>query len=213
MADEIKDSYTRQRRNLLIMLGAIFLTYFWDLQFTTINLIGNQAVLGNTRNVYPVMWILLIYWYWRYESLLHDMGGVGIKEAFFNKRHELFKAWSRKSKNLNKLFDHAKEQHELSDVISDKMSFDGPYLEEDSLFVCKYEMRSSFKRKDMPDTTKSFDVVMRAPYILSFLFTIRTVVYLIVKTRLFSEYLLPRVLFWAFLVYWFMVRGLHLLLK
>lgn len=71
----------RQRRNLLIASIAVILFYIGNIQITEISLLGTKILLKNEVAVHVSLWILYIYFFYRYtiyyveeplERLLHD---------------------------------------------------------------------------------------------------------------------------------------------
>lgn len=76
--DDIRSAFIRQRRNLMgISIAVLFVTYS-GLQFTKLNILGNEFVISNPRIINYFLWIAFVYWLVRYFQYMFALSGLRI---------------------------------------------------------------------------------------------------------------------------------------
>lgn len=91
MDADIYSGFVRQRRNLIVMSMVVLLSEVANLRVEKISFFGNEATIGNPALVNTVLWVLLIYWLIRYYQYFHDLGDKNFLSSLMTKRKQLVK--------------------------------------------------------------------------------------------------------------------------
>jgi len=70
---EIQRTFRAERRNLLLVSVVLFLVEYSDLQFEKINVLGNEAKLGDPRVLHFLLWVFWLYFLWRYYQHFREL--------------------------------------------------------------------------------------------------------------------------------------------
>lgn len=203
----IRDGFVRQRRNLMALSLIIFLLYHWDAKFTVLNILGTPIDISNGQNVFAILWVLLVYWIWRYANYIFAIGDLGIVNEFVGKRIECLESILNKKPRLGNKFlkkvdlwnenissDNIKEMEKIR--ISPVDVINVGFLRRD--FV--YEFRSvSEAVTGRGDNVK---VKYKASFVDILRANLKSMYHIFNQTRLFSEYILPPILPAILFAYW-----------
>jgi hypothetical protein len=86
------ESFTRQRRSLILISLVLILTRLVDLSLDAdqFSVLGNTLHMGRPVNIGRVLWLLEVYWAWRCYQAMRDLKRekrtLGIREAFDDAR-------------------------------------------------------------------------------------------------------------------------------
>lgn len=190
MNEQFRDGFVRQRRNLMMMSVALFLVETAGVKFSELNLLGSKLFIENPDVINKGLWIAFIYWVYRYYVYFHDIGPKGFMDQY-------------SARMLNYVYAIALKQLKRDSVKMEPLVKEGRTklrLGHDHTYyrrsLWSYEIKlaviaSLAKRDD--DNPKSLDFdhyVVRAPISLAIAHT-RAWMYVLTRTHLFSEYLLP----------------------
>jgi len=201
--DDIKQGFIRQRRNMLVVTVAIFLSYWWGIEFKTLNFLGNEIDLKQGNNVYSFLWILLLYWSWRYRNYMRELGPLGIVETLDESRCKLFNDWLQLAGREEDFWEKTnydvvgQGQLEAKDI--DKIIIDSPLIK-----IFQRKVKASINTVDNPQPWRGDNVAITlcmSPWRL-FVINYKSAFFLVNDTRLFSEYVLPPLLVLLFVFYW-----------
>jgi len=89
MAEEIKQGFIRQRRNLILISLILLFVEVAEVSFNKINLLGNELTISNPDVVTYSLWVAFIYWLIRYYQYFNDMPEKGIHSAVISRMNKL----------------------------------------------------------------------------------------------------------------------------
>ncbi len=81
--------FVRQRRNLLVVSFLLLAFLSTGAELSHLNVFGNQIDLRRPLLVSWPLWIAWAYLLWRYYQHLHDLGNLGIRDAFVGRVYHL----------------------------------------------------------------------------------------------------------------------------
>jgi hypothetical protein len=191
---EITERFNRSRRNLiLISLLILFSQFAGGLTLKELNVFGNRTVLANPIELETILWIGLIYLAWRYYQYFHYSEEKGIVVGkFFERRKDYLKAILE---GLPELLDSIKatyqEEIKSKDQIKSIHIGDIDVLKQFAFHTeVKFE-DVKIKHEDgsighqigqIPRVIKGRDLIIP---------NIRSVLYVVFRTPLFTEYYFP----------------------
>lgn len=195
---DIKQHFIKQRRNLIVISLLVLFAELLGIQVEKINFFGIESKLNNPHLIKPILWVALIYWFIRYTQYLHDLGERGFKKEFFKKMDAIIARKAFKKK-IN------------SDEFKKKLSVGNDMKERKFSLVSYYDVRRKLKlyglvlriaHHDYYGSGSTYDeretITETKEFILP---AIRSIVYVILSTRLFTEYVLPYIIFLCPVVY------------
>jgi len=196
MSSDIAEGFVRQRRNLIVMSVVVFFAQYVGLDFKTISFLGNTADITDTGSVMSFLWILLVYWLARYIGYFYDLGDKDIKAALYRRRTMLIgRAFLNKSvPRLARNELEGKYPLLASKKVRHKVTVSGATPTLWSLFSLEVDKRYLIKSLDSGAENR-FSITTEIPFIKVVILNIWTLLGIIFLTRLFTEYLLPFVLF------------------
>lgn len=192
MDTDTQSGFVRQRRNLMVMSLVVLFVEIADLKIDKLSIFGNEASLGNTQAVNTALWVLLIYWFVRYAQYFHDMDDTGFITSVMQRRAKLVEKFA--FNKLNNAPDFAK-----SLIASDGSKlYAVPGSSTVSVNTWSRTMgRLLYMLTTDPDIrtdtngTHEFSVSGWQQQVLNF----RATTYVFVRTKYFTEYILPFLLF------------------
>jgi len=191
--------FLRQRRSLIAISILLLFAEVSGIEIKEINILGNKVVVNNPQVVYVALWIALLYWFIRYYQHFRDLGDKGLKSSIYKKMAELVgKASFRRL--LNDPNFHKKYEYEYED--NDERQWE---LRQHILVykesLKQYQMRLVviYASKGGSGTVEDEQVTVHF-YELA-IPGIRAIFYVLVHTHLFTEYVLPFILFLAPVTY------------
>ena len=87
MGDDTQASFIRQRRNLIAVSLVLIFAQAHKAEFTKISIFGTDLSLGQSLDPTLYLWIAFFYLLWRYFSYFFEIGEKG----FFNRHRERLK--------------------------------------------------------------------------------------------------------------------------
>jgi hypothetical protein len=76
-ANEIREGFIRQRRNLILISVVLFFFGVAGIRLDSVNLLGNKFILGEPGMMTVALWVVWGYWlvrYWQYYNETGDKG-------------------------------------------------------------------------------------------------------------------------------------------
>ena len=195
MSDDVKTGFVRQRRNLILVSLTLFFALAHIATFDKISVFGTDLGLKEKLNPIPYLWIAFVYLAWRYYSYLHDLGDKGIVSAHRVKLQEFAAKIAVQDIANDPMYQK---------VINDRLTQIGTgykWKYRDSSYGPKTPSRSqmtlmiSLDAYDPEQTFPTKDLELKYPIQVQgyryFLAQIRAWAYVLFRTRLFSEYVVP----------------------
>ena len=196
--DDTQSGFIRQRRNLMVMSLVVLFAEIADLKIEKLSIFGSEATFGNPQTVKTALWILLIYWLVRYYQYFHDLGDTGLVGAIKAKRRQIvgaraFRRYFRDPSFTNMLvaqdgrtlYAYQRDHHVFRDFwfkVTGSLEF----------FITSDPEQEVGTHESTEFSFTGWQLV--APTLLS-------AAHVFVRTKYFSEYILPFVLFalpWCF---------------
>ena len=186
---DIRSSFIRQRRSLIIISLLLLFAEISGITIRKINVLGNEVQIDNPSLVYVALWIAWIYWFIRYYQYFRDLDDKGFKTAFSKKMNAVAIKKAIKRLLNNPQFN---EQYPEKDgsriyidperiVVDDTISYYKVYIE---IVYGKPIGSGTLINKDIE--LSSYDLIIPK---------IRAGINLPLNTILFSEYILPFIIF------------------
>lgn len=189
---EIQSGFIRQRRNLMVMSIVVLLSEITELKISKVAVFGNEAVINNPDLVLKVMWLFLAYWLVRYYQYFHEIGDKGFVRSFKSKRKKLLeKMGFRRLFNDPIFIEWIPNGSDGKKLKSFPESFE---VYEDRLFHVESEAEFLLSDHRHNGGTLHKEHITFSPRQL-LIPSIVAVLDVLIRTRYFSEYLLPFVLF------------------
>lgn len=85
MANDLREGFVRQRRNLIISSLVLIFAQASGLTITKLNIFGNELGLAHPYSVITALWIATWYWAIRYYQYFTELKPIGIKSAYLDK--------------------------------------------------------------------------------------------------------------------------------
>lgn len=189
-SDHVREGFTRQRRNLVIMSLVVLCFELLGVQFHTLNLLGNKIIIHNQHLVHLALWILLYYYLWRYFTYFNDLGDKGIINSFYSWRNPFIQPIiMERAKSSQKILSilEINQRDELSTTTFQAMQ-NGP-------MSAKGFVQCTFVNKETRQINRFEKVEFNETGLIFIIPTFRSLFHLIFRTSLFNEYLLPFVIF------------------
>jgi len=193
MSDEIRDVFVRQRRNLMAMSLVLLVA---DVQ----NDIHLGAVIFYVHapfTIAMVLWIVWSYWLWRYYTSFHDLGEKGFlrayRERLQNLGHRICIKRTKRGDRAEFEAIHAKFRGMNPNGTKELMVFNSSYRAgRPSLWCLSLTVNLGLKDLDGILALQEIGPAQLTVEGVEFLFTAtRAWAYVIFRTTLFTEYLLP----------------------
>lgn len=185
-SDHIRENFTRQRRNLIAMSLVILCFEFLGVHFHTLNLLGNKIDIKNQNLVHFALWSVLAYYLWRYWTYFNDLGDKGIINSFYSwRRPHIQDVIIARALDSDEVKSFTKENGDLS-IGETSVNYIKSTPRTEIGFV-----RFNFYEKIPGAIIKqiSVDFIARDRELL--VPSLRSASHLIIRTRLFNEYLFP----------------------
>lgn len=198
MTNEIRDGFIRQRKNLIAISLLLVFAETSGIEINKINLLGNEVSLKNSNIVYIVLWVALFYWFVRYYQYFRDLNDKGFKTTFFERMDALVSKIAFKNllndPNFIKTIPEPKQDEKKYGAFPRKYHICKSSLEHyegDAEFLIGYDPNSG--------TVKREKVSVAFPQLI--IPSIRSFSYVLIHTRLFTEYILPFLFFLTPIIY------------
>lgn len=186
MNADIHEGFIRQRRNLIVMSLIVLCIELLGAQFNTLNLLGNKITINNQNIVHTAMWVILIYYLWRYYQYFHDLGDKGFISAVTTKRKQI--VGHIESKRFLQSEDICLRQEQ--DKNGSKAHLRSTVFYKDELTNMDGRIVFMFGNSGLEETAdfETHGWALLFPTILAWL-------HVLIRTTYFSEYILPYVIF------------------
>lgn len=190
METEIHSGFVRQRRNLMVMSVVVLLSEVANLRINKISIFGNEASISNPEIVNVALWILLIYWLIRYYQYFYEMGDKGFLTSLKSKRAQLVKRWFFRKLVNNHTFTKSlpNQNGEKLRVFPREVNVFRDYW-----FFITAEVEFLIGIDATAGTIEKKDLTIKGW--LLFIPTLLSLIHVFTRTRYFSEYILPFILF------------------
>ncbi len=188
---DIAASFIRQRRNLMIVSLVLLFAESAELTIEKLNIFGNELRLAHPETATYALWIGWIYWLWRYYVYFHDLGEKGFLREYHKRMLELVRqvALFQLKRDPQFIKDHADKGRTTIAIPKSAMSF---YERSSLRYVVKIG-GEAYSPKDDNVSPGEFRmdryIVDNRPLLI--LANIRAWLYVLLRTHLLSEYLLP----------------------
>jgi|GEM_PF-6131621 len=200
---DIKEGFLRQRRNLMAITIVIFLSYFWDVEFKTINILGNTIDLNQGNNVYFVLWTLLFYWSWRYRNYLLELRPLGIMDSLEKARYRLCYEWLERNSTKQCFWDNTSHSVRGQGPV-DASGIKSVNIDPSSSGLTNRLLIIQLGIINDPQPWRGDNITVDINLSLWRFLSIhyKAIMHVINDTRLFSEYIFPPLMTLAFIGYW-----------
>jgi hypothetical protein len=177
---DLRDGFIRQRRNLIVISLILLFAETSNLSLTKINLFGNELLIPSPVTVNYALWVAFLYWllrYWQYYR--HVDGSDQFRKAYKGRLNMAFEECFRRKEESADPSVFAISSFNLRHRSMKRI--DVQYLKH---IVVKENPRQT-TQAEVKDSLTFFHLVMPR---------IRSMIYIIVNTRLATEYILPFVI-------------------
>lgn len=213
----IREGFIRQRRNLIIISLLLLFAETSELAVNKINVFGNDLTIANPVVVTLALVLAYLYWLYRYSVYFHDIGPKGLAESVGQRLSKRVDRWARKK------WDRDREWRDLrlKEVFA-KLAKDNPNVAVDRTQTSRVIEGSTLGPNDeftniqaqvrimlydLTDENRQTNLTeRRTEFIITgydaVLLRVRAILYVLIRTRIFSEYYLPFFIALAPLAYW-----------
>lgn len=80
----VQEYFVKQRRNIILISLVILLSEYLGFKIEKINILGNQIDVENPQNFCQLLWVVWVYFLWRFYSYLNSLGDLGFAYSFRN---------------------------------------------------------------------------------------------------------------------------------
>lgn len=187
----IREGFIRQRRNLMIISLVLLFAETAELTINKLNIFGNELLIAHPATITTALWIAYFYWLWRYSTYLHDLGDTQLIPTYRQRRFDLIKQIGYKqlrsdttvmepliAKNIEIAKEPTLGEARVQELAPNRFSLNFPI----------------YGRVPPDEGWAEVHKIDRYPInapIAVFLTHVRAWIYVIFRTRLFSEYALP----------------------
>ena len=204
---ELRESFRRQRRNLLIISLVLLYAEVSDLTIKQLSFLGNTLEIGKPTTVIFALWVGWAYWLWRYYSYHHDLKIAPVRETF---RQQL--TFHLHQITLRLAYDElAKNGKLIENTPFEKCQLYNPREKSASLKGCVYDGKliEPLLTKDQFGAMqqREHDIEVTIPLFSVWRTKLRISSFIVFSTHLFSEYVLPYFVASTPAVYWVAVNG------
>lgn len=196
--------FKRQRRNLIIISLVVLFAELSGIEVKKVNVFGNEVLVDNPELVNLTIWIALFYWFLRYYVYFRSIDDKGFITQF----------WIRMDKYVTKVgIKKMFRDPEWKNIITaeQKKRIKGPDSEIHSIFGRSFGEGyrlglETFTNTDGSDGRLSAGTTVKISMEVSgieLVFpAIKAAIDVLINTPLFTEYILPFVIFSIPVIYW-----------
>lgn len=202
--DKIRENFTRQRRNLLLISLVVLFAEMSEIEIHKITILGNEVLFKNPESILIILRAALIYWLVRYYQYFRDIGEKGFRTSFYLR----LSAFAKKIA-FKKVMEKYKKNNSFSAPGSDAVFevFPREYRIYESSLKCimgdvEFVVSSN---KGKSGTIEKDSVIVEFPkLIIPIAFSVFHVVF---HTRLVSEYIFPFCISLAPIIYRYVIKN------
>lgn len=159
------------------------------IHLNTLNLLGNKVTIHNQHIIHAALWTVLGYYLWRYYQYFHDFGDKGFYTAYSTKRDSIISPIIQK-KFINS--DYVKSKiRELGGKATIKPM--GSYFYVNKLSEVTLNIEYAIVEPNVNRPTENYEYHYSGPFLITS--TLISLLHVLVRTRYFSEFILPYFLF------------------
>ncbi|SRR5258708_1412931 len=199
MKEHIREAFIRQRRNLMIVSLVLLFTEVAGVTITEVNVFGTKLTVSNPAAVNYALWGGYFYWLWRYYVYFHDLDDKGFLAAYWGRMSERVAQLAFRQLLQNAQF--IERAHGRKAVLGKPAacSFQSSFRFVANIIVFFTEADQTNIRP-VPEVVNfnDIEVTARVPLLISHA---RAWMYVLTRTHLPSEYLLPYLVAAAPVVY------------
>lgn len=202
--DKIRENFTRQRRNLLLISLVVLFAEMSEIEIHKISILGNEVLFKNPESILIILWVALIYWLVRYYQYFRDIGEKGFGTSFYVRlsafaKKIAFKEVRKKYKKNNSfsapgsdaVFEIFPREYRIYETSLRRIRGDVEFV------VSSNKGRSGTIGKD--------SVIVEFPKLIMPIAL--SVFHVIFHTRLVSEYILPFCVSFSPIIYRFVIKN------
>lgn len=179
-----EDLFQRQRRNVILMASVVIFVNITEANLTTVNVLGNTLNIGNPAAMPKIFGIVLGYFLWRYSQYAHEIENKGFKDRFYKRAEYYLGPYLAKREFLKKGSTLIQHFSRLKDIkVTDVVMFHSAMPPNTA--AVSFEDKDDMKVKGTVDSELP---VSNIELILPF---IRAGIYVVMRTRLATDYFFP----------------------
>lgn len=201
MTEEQDGGFVRQRRNLLIVSLVLLFSEISSLSIEKLNVLGNELSIGEPRAVSGALWILGVYWLWRFYTYSRPRVANAISGTIYHRVEEI--CLPTAIATVLRLHPHFRERFgELPDLEPKfeitNYTFYGQMRDYLDMEV-EISKNAGTPTRAISQSLGKTRLRITGSELASL--RIRAWIHMIIHTQQFSDYLLPYVLFYLPVVY------------
>ena len=174
----------------MVMSVTLLLVESAGVKFSELNLLGNKLLIENPNVINVGLWIAFLYWLYRYYVYFHDIGEKGFVENYRSRMMDFIFAFALKQlkRDTNRMEVLAKTGRTKLRLGSDRTFYRQSLWRYDIKLIVNASSPTS--EDDNQEWIALDHYVVSAPFPLAIAHT-RAWLYVLTRTHLSSEYLLP----------------------
>lgn len=228
--DLIHEGFVRQRRNLITISLVLFFVQFGEVTIQEIKAVETTLLINHPNAVTWALWVAFFYWLYRYYVYFHDVGDKGFRDTQRTRLAVLVLRWVKKKfatdstwkdKRIENVIEFLKKREGVSQSVTSDLQFPHEWkLSVDSgdtglVGVARFQeipvqvTLMLYITRGGPETV-SITQQGRDPVAIegfeAMTLNFRAFVYVLVNTRIFSQYYLPYLIASGPVVYFLLTR-------
>ncbi|WP_283743818.1 hypothetical protein [Sideroxydans sp. CL21] len=177
--------FQRQRRNVILMASVVIFINTTGAKLAKVNILGNMLDIANPTAMPKIFGIVLGYFLWRYFQYTHEIENKGFKERFHRRAEHYLGPYLLKREFLRKDSKLAQHFSRSKDIkVNDVTMFHSAMPPNTA--AASFEHKDDMKVDGVIDENELHvsDVELILPFI-------RASIYIVVRTRLVTDYVFP----------------------
>lgn len=229
--DQIHAGFVRQRRNLITISLVLLFVQFGEVTIREIKAVETTLLINHPNAVTWALWVAFFYWLYRYYVYFHDVGDKGFRDTqrarlavlvlrWVNKKFATDPTW--KDKRIENVIELVKKSEGVSKSLESELQFPHEWKLSDSPVTDSGLVGMPSFQKIPAQVTLKLHVKKGKPELLSIThdgrdqvaivgfeamtLNTRAFLYVLVNTRIFSQYYLPYLIALAPVVYFLLTK-------